>query len=225
MYSYICAHGGLSGTQTEGSSLARTIGKFEKRKPVKRPRRLSRRQAFVRDLDAIHLVALILAVYVLFFRIVVVIGPSMYDTLIQGDRVVLLSSLVYREPEQGDIIVCSKASFDHGECFVKRVIATEGQMVDIDFDAGIVYVDGEALEETYVFTSTTRQEGTKFPLTVAKGHVFVMGDNRDSSLDSRSPQIGLVDHRQIVGKAIWILSPGNNGGKEQPRYDRIGWIG
>lgn len=205
--------------------MARTIGKYEKRKPVKRPLRLSRRQAFVLDLDAVHIVALILVLYVLFFRIVVVIGPSMYDTLIQGDRVVLLSSMVYRQPKQGDIIVCSKKSFDNGECFVKRVIATEGQTVDIDFDAGIVYVDDEALEEAYTFTPTTRPEGTQFPLTVEKGHVFVMGDNRDSSLDSRSPQIGLVDQRQIVGKAIWILSPGTNDGKEQPRYDRIGWIG
>ena len=205
--------------------MARTIGKYEKRKPAGTPKRRSRRQQFVKDMDAIHIVALILAVYILFFRIVVVVGPSMYDTLIQGDRVVLLSSLVYNDPKQGDIIVCSKESFDDGAAFVKRVIAIEGQTVDIDFDAGVVYVDGTALDEPYIHTPTTRAEGIEFPLTVDKGHVFVMGDNRDRSTDSRSPIIGLVDERQIVGKAIFILSPGNNGGKESPRYDRIGWIG
>jgi signal peptidase I len=176
-------------------------------------------------MDAIHIFALILTVYILFFRVVVVVGPSMYDTLIQGDRLVLLSSFVYNDPKQGDIIVCSKESFDDGAGFVKRVIATEGQTVDIDFEAGIVYVDGTALEEPYVHTSTTKAEGIEFPLTVEAGHVFVMGDNRDSSLDSRSPRIGLVDKRQIVGKAIFILSPGDNDGKETPQYDRIGWIG
>jgi signal peptidase I len=97
--------------------------------------------------------------------------------------------------------------------------------VDIDFDAGIVYVDGTALDEPYIHTSTTREEGIEFPVTVKKGHVFVMGDNRERSTDSRSPMIGLVDERQIIGKAIFILSPGDNGGKEKPRFDRIGWIG
>ena len=205
--------------------MGRTPGKYEKRKPIKPPRKLSRRQAFVRDMDAIHIVALILTLYILLFRVVVVVGPSMYDTLIQGDRIILLSSLVYNKPKQGDIIVCSKDSFDDGRFFVKRVIATEGQTVDIDFNAGIVYVDGEALDEGYVFTSTTRQEGIQFPVRVEDGHVFVMGDNREESVDSRNPQIGLVDERQIVGKALFILSPGDNGGKETPQYDRIGWIG
>lgn len=205
--------------------MGRKYGKYEKRKPVKPQRKLSRRQIIVQNLDAVYIVALILSIYMLFFRVVVVIGPSMYDTLIQGDRLVLLSSSVYTEPKQGDIIVASKESFDHGECFVKRVIATEGQTVDIDFEAGIVYVDGVALEEDYTHTPTTRPEGIQFPLTVDEGHIFVLGDNRDSSLDSRSPQIGLVDKRQIVGKAIFILSPGDNGGREKPQYDRIGWIG
>jgi signal peptidase I len=206
-------------------ALAGTVGKYERRKPVSAPKRRSRRKQFIKDMDAIHIVALILTVYVLFFRIVVVVGPSMYDTLIQGDRLLLVSSLVYNDPKQGDIVVCSKASFDDGAGFVKRVIATEGQTVDIDFDAGIVYVDGTALDEPYIHTSTTREEGIEFPVTVKKGHVFVMGDNRERSTDSRSPMIGLVDERQIIGKAIFILSPGDNGGKEKPRFDRIGWIG
>lgn len=208
------------------------IGKYEVPKcntahpsAHRRRRRPSKRQDFVRGLDAVHIIAIILTVYMLMFRVVVVIGPSMYNTLIEGDRLLLVSSLVYNQPKQGDIVVCSKASFDDGAGFVKRVIATEGQTVDIDFDAGIVYVDGTALDEPYIHTSTTREEGIEFPLTIEEGHVFVMGDNRDRSTDSRSPMIGLVDERQIIGKAIFILSPGDNGGKEMPRFDRIGWIG
>ena len=205
--------------------MGRKYGKYEKRRPEKPQRKLSRRQIFVQNLDAVYIIALILSIYMVFFRVVVVVGPSMYDTLIQGDRLVLLSSFVYTDPQPGDSVVASKESFDHGECFVKRVIATEGQTVDIDFNTGTVYVDGVALDEEYIHTSTTRPEGVEFPLTVEDGHIFVLGDNRDSSLDSRSPQIGQVDKRQIVGKAIFLLSPGDNGGREQPQYDRIGWIG
>lgn len=208
--------------------MGRAYGRFEKGNPsprrIRRPKKLSQRQEFVKGLDAIYIAAFILTVYILFFRVVVVVGPSMYDTLIQGDRVVLLSSLVCGEPQQGDIVVCSKESFDGGTCFVKRVIATEGQEVNIDFEQGIVYVDGVALEEDYIHTSTSRYEGVDFPLTVEEGHVFVLGDNRENSTDSRSPQIGQVDLRQIVGKAFFILSPGDNGGRETPDYSRIGWI-
>lgn len=176
-------------------------------------------------MDSIYFVALILTVYMLLFRVVVVVGPSMYNTLIDGDRLLLLSSLLYTEPKQGDIVVCSKDSFDNGTCFVKRVIATEGQEVYIDFVNSEVYVDGVLLEEDYTFSPTKRDEGMEFPLTVGEGQIFVMGDNRQSSTDSRSPLIGLVDERQIVGKAIFIISPGDNGGKELAQWDRTGWIG
>ena len=206
--------------------MARTYGQYEKGNPArgKRRRRLSAPQEFVKGLDAIYIAAVVLTIYILFFRVVVVVGPSMYDTLIQGDRVVLLSSFVYRQPRQGDIVVCSKDSFDEGKCFVKRVIATEGQQVDINFELGTVSVDGVILQEDYLYTQTYREEGITFPLTVQEGHVFVMGDNRGNSLDSRSPQIGQVDLRQIVGKALFIISPGDNGGTEDPDFSRIGRI-
>lgn len=193
--------------------------------PRRRRRKLSKRQEFVRGLDAIYIIAAILTVYMLFFRVVVVIGPSMYDTLIQGDRLLLVSSMVYKEPQQGDIVVCSKESFDNGQCFVKRVIATEGQTVAINFATGEVKVDGEILDEPYLYSPTNREEGMEFPLTVGEGQVFVMGDNRERSTDSRSHIIGLVDEREILGKAIWIISPGDNGGTEKARWNRIGWIG
>ena len=173
-------------------------------------------QSLVLDLhDLFYVLAVFMAIYMFFFRIVVVVGPSMYDTLVDGDRLLLISSTFYTEPEQGDIIVASKKSFENGECIVKRVIATEGQTVDINFNTGVVYVDGIALEEDYIYTSTTLYEGVSFPLYVEEGHVFVMGDNRSSSKDSRNPQIGLIDEREILGKAVFLLSPGperNTGG-------------
>lgn len=195
------------------------------RRAPSRRKKLSKRQEFVRGLDAIYFVALILTVYMLLFRVVVVVGPSMYDTLIDGDRLLLVSGCLYQEPRQGDIVVCRKESFDNGTCFVKRIIATEGQEVFINFEEGKVFVDGFLLDEPYIYTPTNRDEGMEFPLVVGEGQVFVMGDNRERSTDSRSPMIGLVDERQILGKAIFILSPGSNKGTEQPQWIRAGWIG
>ena len=193
--------------------------------PIRRRRKLSRRQEFIKGLDSIYIVALVLMLYMMVFRVVVVVGPSMYNTLIQGDRLLLISSLFYTEPKQGDIVVCSKNDFDNGTCFVKRVIATEGQEVYIDFDKSEIYVDGVLLNEDYVYSPTKREEGMEFPLIVGEGQIFVLGDNRERSTDSRSPQIGLVDERQIVGKAIFIISPGDNGGTEEAQWSRVGWIG
>lgn len=204
------------------------MGKFDRKKEKKsaaEEKKLTWQQSLMTDLhDLLYVLAAFLVVYMLFFRVVVVVGPSMYNTLVDGDRLVLLNNLVYREPKQGDIIVASKESFENGECIVKRVIATEGQTVDIDFTAGVVYVDGVALDEEYTYTPTTLAEGMIFPLTVDEGKVFVLGDNRDSSKDSRNPQIGLIDEREILGKAIFLMTPGTNGGKEQANYDRIGVI-
>ena len=172
-------------------------------------------QMLVMDLkDLFYVLAIFMVIYMLFFRVVVVIGSSMYQTLHHGDRLLLVSSTFYREPQQGDIIVASKKSFSNGECIVKRVIATEGQVVDIDFQNGIVYVDGVALEEDYVYTKTTLFEGETFPLTVEENHVFVLGDNRDNSKDSRNPQIGQIDQREILGKAFFLLSS----------EDKDGWM-
>ena len=174
--------------------------------------------------DLVHLLAGILLVLLLLFRIVIVSGPSMNATLIDGDFLLLLSNIFYTEPQQGDIVVASKDSFKNGEPIIKRVIATEGQEVDIDFDAGIVYVDGTALTEAYTLTPTNLEEGMTFPMIVDEGCIFVMGDNRNMSKDSRNPEIGLIDKREVLGKAIVLLFPGTNGGLTQPQYTRIGVI-
>lgn len=187
--------------------------------------KLTWQQRLVEDLrDLVYVLAGFMVVYMLFFRTVVVVGSSMYDTLKDGDRLLLLSNVIYREPKQGDIIVASKESFRNGECIVKRVIATEGQEVWIDFEEGIVYVDGIALEEEYTYTPTTLEEGMTFPQTVPEGKVFVLGDNRNSSSDSRNPKIGFIDERGILGKAIFLVSPGTHGGTEDKDFSRIGAI-
>ena len=194
--------------------------------PVKRKKKkLTPQQSFFKDaLEALVIICTFMVVYMLFFRAVVVVGDSMYDTLVSGDRLLVLNNLVYKEPKQGDIIVASKDSFRGGECIIKRVIATEGQVVDIDFRTGTVYVDGEVIDEPYLHSPTTRPEGMRFPLTVSEGCIFVMGDNRLESMDSRDPTIGLIDEREVLGKAFFLLWPGTDDGHVKLDLSRIGVI-
>ena len=180
--------------------------------------------------DIIYLLAAMILITLLFFRVVVVSGTSMNRTLLHGDYLLVLSNAFYQQPEYGDIVVISKESFDNGEPIVKRVIATEGQLVDIDFEAGIVYVDGVALDEPYCNTPTNTQEGMTFPVYVGKDCVFVMGDNRNVSRDSRSKEIGLVDEQEIIGRVVFLFLPGTNGEdahgnpKENRDWSRIGVV-
>ena len=172
--------------------------------------------------DIVCLLAIIIILFTVCFRVVIVSGPSMNDTLVNGDWLLLLSNLTSGEIHQGDIIVASKESFRDGEPIIKRVIATEGQVVNIDFNAGIVYVDNQPLKEPYTLTPTNIQEGVTFPCIVESGCVFVMGDNRNESLDSRSSEIGLIDQREIVGKAVFVLFPGTDDRNPVREFNRIG---
>ena len=174
--------------------------------------------------DLVYLLAGIMLVLLLLFRVVIVSGPSMNATLVDGDYLLLVGNVFYNNPKSGDVIVASKDSFKNGEPIIKRVIAVEGQTVDIDFDTGIVYVDGIALEEPYTNTPTNLEEGIQFPVVVKEGCVFVMGDNRNSSKDSRSPEIGQIDCREILGKAIFLIFPGSNQGSTQRDFSRIGGV-
>ena len=108
---------------------------------------------------------------------------------------------------------------------VKRVIATEGQLVDIDFSSGAVFVDGRQLQEEYINERTLAEEGTVFPLTVPEGSVFVMGDNRNHSNDSRDARLGTVDTRYIIGRAVFLAFPGPDGATGERIYGRIGGLG
>ena len=172
------------------------------------------------------LVCSVLAVVLLFtfvVRLIGVDGHSMVPTLQDGDRLLVLNSLWDSDYEYGDIVVLRKESFLE-EPIVKRVIATEGQTVDIDFASGSVYVDGELLEEDYINESTYVDEGTQFPLTVPEGSIFVMGDNRNHSSDSRSSDLGTVDTRYVIGKAVFLLFPGADEGTALRDFGRIGPI-
>ena len=195
------------------------------KKEKKEKEKLNWKQSvFVYLHDLIYMLMGILLVFLIFFRIVVVSGSSMYSTLWDGDYVLLLNNLFYREPEAGDIVVISKDSFDNGNPIVKRVIATEGQTVDIDFMNGIVYVEDIALNEDYINSPTTMEEGMKFPLVIEENCIFVLGDNRGVSRDSRDPAIGLIDKREVLGKAVYLMIPGTNEGREPQDRSRIGVI-
>jgi len=155
-------------------------------------------------------------------RITGVEGSSMVPTLQDGDRLLVIADL-WCDYQPGDIVIAHKESF-YPEPIVKRVIAVEGQTVDIDFTLGIVYVDGVALEEPYVNTPTTTNEGTVFPLTVQEGHVLLMGDNRNGSSDSRHFLLGQVDEDYLMGKAVLLLFPGKGEYAQQRDYGRIGLL-
>ncbi len=172
------------------------------------------------------LVCSVLAVVLLFtfvIRLIGVEGHSMVPTLQDGDRLLVLNSMLYDDYKYGDIVVLRKDSFLE-EPIVKRVIATAGQMVDIDFQTGSVYVDGKLLKEDYINELTFLEEGTEFPLTVPEGCVFVMGDNRNHSSDSRDSRLGTVDSRYVIGKAVLLAFPGPDEYTNKRSFDRIGVI-
>lgn len=138
------------------------------------------------------------------FRIVTVSGQSMENTLHDEDKV-LITNFNY-EPKDGDIIVINHAE-NFSESIIKRVIATQGQTLSIDFAKGQVTVDGKVLNEPYIKNATTIDEGGAIPAVVPQGHIFVMGDNRQNSKDSRSNEIGLIENGAVLGKAQFVLYP------------------
>ena len=170
--------------------------------------------------DIIIVFVIFLLVYMLLFRVVVVDGGSMNNTLYNGDRLILLSSTVYHDPQPGDIVVASLKDFNNGRCIVKRVIAVEGQTIEIKDSQ--VYVDGVAIDEPYILGSTYAPGYMDGPITVEPGYVFVMGDNRENSTDSR--MLGQVDKREILGKVVFLLTPGKETGRGESDTGRIGAV-
>ena len=175
-------------------------------------------------LIAFFTVSLFLAYVV---RVSDVDGPSMENTFNTADKVISLP--LARNFRTGDVIVANTdesgiydedGSLIHVEglnkTVIKRVIASEGQTIDIDFESGSVTVDGVLLDEPYITGLTHNDEGAftgKYPLTVPEGYVFVMGDNRAVSMDSRSPKIGFVDENRIIGKVVLRIFPFDSFGK------------
>lgn len=159
--------------------------------------------------DLVFCLTIVTIFFVFFVRLVGVSGPSMEPTLEDGDNVALLSNFLYNDIEYGDIVVMRIPSFDPEQPIVKRVIATGGQTVDIDFEKGEVYVDGVLLEEDYIYDPTYKDyiDGLEYPLTVPEGCLFVLGDHRSVSADSRYAPIGLVDERYVLGKVLATVWP------------------
>lgn len=154
-------------------------------------------------------------------RITRVVGHSMDPTLCEGE-LMLVWSLGY-QPRQGDIVIANKTTQEcsdllGGEAIVKRVIATGGQSVDIDYDNNLVYVDGQPLQEDYILEEmwwpTWNYDMMQTHWDVPEGSVFLMGDNRNGSTDSRHTAVGTVDNSYLLGKAIFIFFP----------FDRIGLV-
>lgn len=145
-------------------------------------------------------------IFLFLFRIVNVDGTSMVPTLQDYDKIVITRLFNGSHYRNGDIVVLTKESFGE-ESIVKRVIATEGQTIDIDFANGVVYVDGVAQDEPYIAEPTNRRLDFSGPMTVPENCVFCMGDNRNASTDSRRSTIGMIDTRCILGRVVLRLWP------------------
>ena len=180
-------------------------GKREKKQVQEEPTSLGQ-MAYSWLQAMVPVVVGVVLAFTLLGRITVVDGHSMENTLHHGD-IVLTWSLGYT-PKQGDIVVLTKTTFRE-QSIIKRVIATEGQTVDIDYSTSTVYVDGVALEEDYIkeeYWDLYAENGVNH-ITVPEGHIYVMGDNRNGSSDSRDPALGVVDVRCVIGQAVMVLFP------------------
>ena len=158
-------------------------------------------------------IVLVILIFTLLFRIFVVKGPSMLSTLKDGDRIVV--SNLFFTPDTGDVIVFS-GDYNDGEVLVKRVIGTYGDVVDIAQD-GSVILNGEVLDEPYLDPGPlTPLRDVEMPYTVQEGELFVLGDNRGLSLDSRASDIGPAETKKVLGKVVFRLFPNTgvvDGGK------------
>ena len=173
------------------------------------------------------LITAVVGVVLLFtfgFRLIGVSGPSMQDTLYTGDRLLVLNAM-FCDFKAGDVVVINDYNAELNDTLVKRIIAVGGQTVDIDSSSGTVYVDGAALDESYTKGFTAANDGTVFPLTLKEDEVFVMGDHRDHSTDSRRSRLGPVKEGYLQGKALFILTPGKNPETGESEWSRVGLIG
>ncbi|MGI6337244.1 MAG: signal peptidase I [Eubacteriales bacterium] len=152
----------------------------------------------------------VVLLFVFAVRLIGVEGNSMLPTL--QDRNYLIVSKLFYDPAPGDIVVLTKEGFlvnadGREDSFVKRIIAVAGQTVDIDFDTGTVYVDGVKQDDSFTQTPTTRRGDITFPRVVPEGCIFVLGDNRNGSTDSRYSYVGMLDERCIVGRVLLRVLP------------------
>lgn len=169
--------------------------------------------------SVLTVILVVMMIFTYIIRVAVVDGESMSPTLESSDKLIV-RSIAYK-PDNGDVVVINnegahliseskKVVETDGleKSIVKRIIAVGGQTVDIDFEKGVVTVDGKQLDETYISEPTTRDEfAFTYPLTVPEGYIFAMGDNRNLSKDSRHPEIGLIPEDNVVGKVVFRIFP------------------
>lgn len=155
--------------------------------------------------SCVFAVICILLIFTFVMRTATVSGPSMEPTLHGGDRLVLLQA-GYSAPEHGDVVVIDRTQSAEPP-IIKRVIGTEGDVIDIDFTTGQVKRNGETLNEPYIREPTVSSRDVRFPVTVPEGALFVMGDNRNHSLDSRAQEIGMIDLHRVMGRAAFRFFP------------------
>ena len=175
--------------------------------------------------DLVYILAGITLVFVFVVRLVGVNGESMLPTLYHGDYLALQSNVIMGDLEYGDIVVARKLEFRDGEPIVKRVIATEGQTVRIDYDNNgelYVSVDGVVLDEPYINEEMLPIYEVPMEVTVEKDCIFVMGDNRNHSSDSRVESIGQIKLDQVLGKVLCIILPGKDAVTGERDFGRFG---
>ena len=164
-----------------------------------------RGQGMLEWYEALISAALVLVlIFSFFFRIIQVDGSSMVPTLVNGDKLIVWGAGY--TPQRGDVVIVDSYT-SYGKPLVKRVIAKGGDVVNIDYQAGTVSVNGEVLQEAYIAEPTYLGYDVTFPYTVPEGTVFVMGDNRNQSLDSRSTYVGCIDERDILGRVLLCFMP------------------
>jgi len=172
--------------------------------------------------EALISAALVLVlIFSFFFRIIQVDGESMVPTLQNGEKLIVWGAGY--EPQRGDVVIVDSYT-PYGKPLVKRVIAKGGDTICIDYETGTVAVNGEVLREDYIAEPTYLGYDVEFPYTVPEGTVFVMGDNRNGSSDSRDYRLGTVDTRYVIGKAAFLIFPGPDYETEKRDFKRIGVI-
>ena len=162
-------------------------------------------------IDSFCTAVMFITVVILFFcRVIVVDGDSMLPTLQSGEKIITTN--FFYQPEVGDIVV-TDSNNGYKKPLIKRVIATGGDTIKIDYPTGDVYLNGNLLDEDYIFEKINPSDTENLEITVPQGYVFLMGDNRNASYDSRAAEIGVINQKDLLGKAVFRISPLSKIGK------------